>query len=167
MKKIVLLSVLLILFQSFILAQGSGKNGKLIYTFGYNEVPARSNLPLIGFVNMAHGDQKSLHVGFINTNTGNLTGAQIGFINAVKKLEGFQVGFINASQSLKGFQVGFINGVERIQGAQIGFVNVTRILTGFELGFINKVETVTHGVPVGFLSFVRHVGLRAALRYRF
>lgn len=68
MKKFALLSVLLILFQSIILAQGSGKNGKLIYTLGYNEVPARSNLPLIGFINTAHGDQKSIHVGFINTN---------------------------------------------------------------------------------------------------
>ena len=221
MKKIALLSVLLILFQSFILAQSSGKNGKLIYTLGYNEIPARSNLPLIGFVNTAHGDQKSVHVGFINTNdrnlygtqigfvnsvgrdmngiqvafinsTGNnqkglqtgfinsignnalglqvgfinsigdkIQGSQVGFINAVQKMEGFQVGFINASQNLKGLQVGFINGVERILGAQIGFVNATRILTGLQLGFINKVETVTHGVPIGFLSFVRHGGYQA------
>lgn len=221
MKKITLLSVLLILFQSFILAQGRGKNGQFIYTFGYNEVPSRSNMPLIGFINTAHGDQKSVHVGFINTNTGNLTGAQIGFvntvgekmdgiqasfinttgndqrglqagfintigddaqgfqvgfinaiggkmqgsqigfINAVEKLEGVQVGFINASQNLKGFQVGFINGVERILGAQVGFINGTRILTGLQLGFINKVETVTHGVPIGFLSFVKHGGYQA------
>ncbi len=221
LKKIALLSILLILFQSIILAQGSGKNDKLIYSFGYNEVPARCNLPLIGFINTAHGDQKSVHVGFINTNTGDLTGAQIGFvntvgekmdglqvsfinttgkdlrgfqtgfintigedaqgfqvgfinaigdkmqgsqvgfINAVKKVEGLQVGFINATQSLKGFQVGFINGVERILGTQIGFINGTRILTGLQLGFINKVETVTHGVPIGFLSFVKHGGYQA------
>lgn len=53
MKKIVLFSILLTLFQTLILAQGSGKNGKLIYTFGYNEVPNGCNLPLIGFVNTA------------------------------------------------------------------------------------------------------------------
>ncbi len=221
MKKITLLSVFLVLFQSVILAQGRGNNNGIIYTFGYNEVPSRCNLPLVGFINTAHGDQKSVHVGFINTNLGNLTGAQIGFvntvgekmdgiqasfinttgndqrglqagfintigddaqgfqvgfintiggkiqgsqigfINAVEKLEGFQVGFINASQNLKGFQVGFINGVERILGAQVGFINGTRILTGLQLGFINKVETVTHGVPIGFLSFVKHGGYQA------
>jgi len=221
MKKIVLFSVLLILSLSFTLAQGSGKNGKLIYTFGLNDVPNGCNLPLIGFVNTAHGDQKSVHVGFINTNARDLTGAQIGFvntvgrnmdglqvafinttgadqrglqtgfintigddaqgfqvgfinaiggkmqgsqvgfINAVEKMEGFQVGFVNGTKTMKGFQVGFINGVERILGSQVGFINGTRILTGLQLGFINKVETVTHGLPIGFLSFVRHGGYQA------
>ncbi len=70
MKKITLLSVFLLLFQFVILAQGRGNNNGIIYTFGYNEVPSRCNLPLVGFINTAHGDQKSVHVGFINTNLG-------------------------------------------------------------------------------------------------
>jgi len=206
LRKIVLLSVFVFLFQLFVLAQGSGKNSPIIYTFGYNDIPDGCNLPLIGFVNTAHGDQKSVHIGFINTNTGSLTGAQIGFvntvndamngiqvafinsigdnaqgfqvgfvnaignrmqggqigfINAVRKMEGFQVGFFNATENLKGFQVGFINGTMRTMCAQIGFTNSTKILSGIQIGFINTVETVAHGVPVGFLSFVHHGGFQA------
>jgi len=183
MKKIALLSVLLILFQSIILAQGSGK---LIYTFGYNEVPDRSNLPLIGFVNTAHGDQKSIHVGLINTNTGNLSGTQIGLVNTVgdkmdgiqvalvnttgddqrglqvglintvgDNTQGFQVGIINAiGGKMQGNQIGIINAVEKLEGFQVGLINATQNLKGFQLGIINGVERII-GVQVGIVNVTR------------
>lgn len=218
MKKILLLSTLLILFQSLILAQGTDK---VQYNFLVNEVPEDYEYPLIGFVNTAHGDQYNLQLGFINSSERNLEGVQLafindvgrdmkgfqsgfinvtghdqigiqagfinavsnnfqglqmgfinviedriqgiqaGFINAVEKVEGFQFGFIDVTENLKGFQVGFINLAERAFGSQIGFLNATEVLNGLQLGFINRVERVTSGTPIGFLSFVKHGGLKA------
>jgi len=172
MKKFTLLSVLLILFQAIILGQGFGKNGKLIYTIGYNEVPARCNLPLIGFVNMAHGDQKSIHVGLINTNTGNLSGAQIGLVNTVgDKMDGIQVALVNTTgddqrglqvslintvgDNVQGFQVGLINTVgDNVQGLQVSLINtIGGKMQGSQIGLINTVEKL-EGLQVGLINMV-------------
>jgi len=218
MKKTLLLSTLLILFQSLLFAQ---HKEKVQYNFLVNEVPEGFDMPMIGLVNTAHGDQGLIQIGLINTSEGNLEGGQVGFINdvgrdmkglqtgfinvtghnqvgiqagfinsvdqnfqglqmgfinvvedrfqgiqagfinAVEKVEGFQLGFINATENLKGFQVGFINAAERASGSQIGFLNGAEVLDGLQIGFINRVERVSHGTPIGFLSFVKHGGLKA------
>jgi hypothetical protein len=224
MKKIAFLTVLTMLVPALLLAQGHRKKGNITYTFGYNEVPENCNIPLIGFVNMAHGDQKSLHVGFVNTTEDNMGGAQIGFINTVgndmegiqisfvnttgdnllgfqcafintvgnrftgiqtgfintigdngsiiqagfintigDKMSGTQVGFINTVGSrVQGAQIGFVNSVERMEGLQVGFINGVGRLKGLQIGFVNSAESVDEGVPIGFLSFVKHGGYQAS-----
>lgn len=223
MKKMTFLTVLTLFVPALLMAQGYGNNGNITYTFGYNEVPDNSNIPLIGFVNLAHGNQKSLHVGMVNTTEGNMGGAQIGFINTVGDgmdgiqvafvnttgdsqmgfqcgfintvgdrftgiqagfintvgdrantiqagfintigdyLAGTQVGFINTvGDKVQGAQIGFINSVERLEGLQVGFINAVEKLKGLQIGFVNSVDRVEHGVPVGFLSFVKHGGFQA------
>lgn len=196
------------------------------YTFLLNEVPEDFSLPMVGLINMGHGNQQTFQVGLLNTIGRNLEGAQFGFINnvgrdmrglqagfinttehdqfgiqagfinavdnnfqglemgfinaigdrmqgiqtgfinAVEKMEGFQIGFINATENLKGFQIGFINAAERTLGSQVGFVNATAVLDGLQIGFINRVGRVAHGMPIGFLSFVKHGGFKA-MEFRF
>lgn len=114
-----------------------------------------------GFINAVDNNFQGLEMGFINAIGETMQGIQAGFINAVEKLEGFQIGFINASERPKGFQVGFINAAERPTGAQIGFVNAADRLDGLQIGFINGVDRVVNGMPVGFLSFVKHGGFKA------
>lgn len=215
MKKILLL---LILFQSVLFAQNKDN---VQYNFLVNEVPEDFDMPMIGLVNAAHGNQYTIQFGLINTTEGKLEGGQVGFINdvgrdmdglqmglinvtghnqsgiqvgiinavsnnfkglemgfinvvedrfqgiqagfinAVEKVEGFQIGFINATENLNGFQVGFTNLAERAFGSQIGFLNATEVLDGIQIGFINWTERVSHGTPIGFLSFVKHGGLKA------
>jgi len=224
MKKIAFLTVLTMLVPTVLLAQSHVKHGNIVYTFGYNEVPSNCNIPLIGFVNMAHGDQQSLQVGFVNTTEDNMGGAQIGFINTVgdgmegiqisfvnttgDSQQGFQCGFINTiGDSFKGVQtgfintigdhattvqvgfintigdrmagtqvgfintvgdraigaqIGFINSVQRVDGLQVGFINGVEKLNGLQFGFVNSVGRVEHGVPIGFLSFVKHGGYQAS-----
>jgi hypothetical protein len=209
---------------------------KVVYTFLINEVPDGSNLPLIGLINTAHGDQQSLHLGLINTNgrnlsglqtglintTGNnlkgfqigfintigrnlsgiqtgfinsigdnahflqlgfinsvgkgmlgfqlgfinsieknLIGCQVGFLNSSRTVAGLGLGFINASRTVTGSQIGFLNASRSMAGLQVGFINSVRTLSGVQFGFINSVRSVSDGVPVGFLSFVRNGGLKA------
>jgi hypothetical protein len=50
---------------------------------------------------------------------------------------------------------------EGIVGAQLGYLNITTKLTGLQLGFINYADSIDAGIPLGFLSIVRHGGYRA------
>lgn len=115
-----------------------------------------------GFVNSIGKDASFGQVGFINSIGKNMVGAQVGFINSTgRNLAGTQVGFINSSSLLTGMQIGFINATHRMNGFQLGFINSTKVLTGLQLGFINTVESADKGLPIGFLSFVRHGGYKA------
>lgn len=46
-------------------------------------------------------------------------------------------------------------------GLQYGFINSANTLNGLQLGFINSVDNVENGLPIGFLSFVKHGGFKA------
>lgn len=134
----------------------------------------------LGFLNTSGGDMNGLQAGFVNTVVGNVTGLQTGFINttaeslrgsqlgfintAVKESNGLQVGFINTSaKKLDGAQIGFVNtSPEEVTGAQIGFVNSTGKLSTIQLGFLNYADSLDDsGVPIGFLSIIRHGGYQA------
>ncbi len=100
-----------------------------------------------GYVNYAHGASGSQLSGFVNVSTGSVKGIQgTGFANVtVGDTRGVQAsGFANVTTGThKGLQAS-------------GFVNYTRRLSGVQLGFINVADTVEKGIPIGFLSFVRH-----------
>lgn len=131
-----------------------------------------------GFINSIGGNVTGLQSGFINSIGGNLMGAAYGFINSVNgEVSGLQYGFINSAnasvaglqcgfinstgQSVYGVQCGFINSAGDVRGLQHGFINSAKSLRGLQLGFINSVDDVEKGLPIGFLSFVKHNGYKA------
>jgi hypothetical protein len=132
----------------------------------------------VSLINTTGDSQIGFQCGLLNTTGDNFTGIQVSFINTVgddagvfqvgfintigDRLKGAQVGFINAvGDNVQGTQIGFINAAEKVEGVQLGFINGAQRLSGLQLGFINKVERVDHGVPVGFLSLVKHGGYKS------
>ena len=131
-----------------------------------------------GFINSVEGEFKGIENGFINSVNNNFSGIQNGFINSVnqsvygiqngfinsvsKSVYGIQSGFINSTgNEVTGIQCGFINSASEIRGLQYGFINSAKTLRGLQLGFINSVDKVEKGLPIGFLSFVKHGGYKA------
>lgn len=115
-----------------------------------------------GFINTTGGRFLGLQHGFINTTGHSVSGIQNGFINSVtESVTGIQNGFINSAGTLVGLQSGFINSAQSITGLQCGFINSANTLRGVQLGFINSVDKVEKGLPIGFLSFVKHGGYKA------
>jgi len=116
------------------------------------------------FVNTTGGDIKGVQAGFVNTAAGNIQGAQFGFINTdTGNLKGAQYGFVNTTSAFTGAQAGFVNTAAKESiGAQIGFVNTSaQKLNGVQVGFVNYADSIEKGVPLGFISIVRHGGYRA------
>jgi len=116
-----------------------------------------------GFINSIGGDLMGAAYGFINSVNGEVSGLQYGFINSVSEsVAGLQCGFVNStSKSVYGVQCGFINSANDVRGLQHGFINSAKSLRGLQLGFINNVDDVEKGLPIGFLSFVKHGGYKA------
>jgi hypothetical protein len=119
----------------------------------------------VSFVNVGSAGVEGAQVGGVNVCAGNINGFQVGQVNvATKHAEGAQVGFINVSQTLDGAQVGFINtAAGNVNGSQVGFINVVpNTLKGAQIGFINIADSISDGVPLGFLSIVKKGGFCAA-----
>lgn len=115
-----------------------------------------------GLINSVAGDFYGIQYGLINSNAKTILGLQIGFINSNGETTGLQVGFINSSGSgTTGVQAGFINSSGQVNGVQAGFINSAESLSGVQLGFINSVDNLEKGLPIGFLSFVKHGGYKA------
>jgi len=101
--------------------------------------------------------------GLVNMGRENVKAAQFaGLVNiATGQVKGFQVaGMANVTAGqAKGLQIaGFLNvSSGRFSGTQIsGFMNYSDKLKGTQIGVINFVDSLEHGVPVGFLSFVKN-----------
>ena len=151
--------------------------------FNFNRGDAR-HFQAAGFVNVNLGGMEGVQAaGFVNLNRKNLNGMQLaGFHNQqIDSITGLQAaGFSNSTlRRHRGVQLaGFANYAGKLdRGAQVaGFANVAlHTMRGLQLsGFINYAGTVekglqlgvfnyadsSHGVPVGFLSFVRKNGYR-------
>ncbi len=152
----------------------SGAQGGFINTVGANTMGLQA-----GFINTTGANLNGLQYGFLNTTGGNVQGLQTGFLNTIGgDTKGVQAGFVNTTVGeMKGVQLGFINSVAKentgvqggfintsaqgIEGGQFGFLNISRKLSGIQLGFINVLDTLEGGLPIGFLSFVRHNGFQA------
>lgn len=161
----ILVSVLFVL-TTLLNAQDSLKSRQspVIYTGLFNRVPPNCKWPLIGFVNVARGNQKNVHLGFINYTQSDFSGCQTGFVNINgSNTSGLQTGFVNVSgKKIKGTQIGFVNvSGSDAKGLQLGFVNTAKTLTGLQFGFFNYCDSVQKGVPVGFLSWVKKGGFKA------
>lgn len=123
---------------------------------------------LSGFANTTLKEFNGVQgAGFSNVALKGMNGAQLsGFSNfTIGETKGIQAsGFVNVGVgSVKGIQIaGFANvATKDITGNQIsGFANYAREVKGFQIGFINVCDTISKGVPIGFLSFVRK-GYRA------
>lgn len=115
-----------------------------------------------GFINSTSSYFRGIQSGFINSNAKTNIGIQYGFINSNNKTVGVQSGFVNSSsEGTTGVQTGFINSTGELKGLQTGFINNAKSLRGLQLGFINSVDNVEKGLPIGFLSFVKHGGFKA------
>jgi len=181
MKYIFILVALLTSITGLCFAQDNQqKDGLIVYTFFGNYVEEPFHFPLIGFVNIARGSHSSPQIGFVNLNQrdfrslqfgfvnlvgGDMTGLQFGFVNTtIKSFHGTQFGFINLplGEEVHGLQFGYVNTtINKFNGLQFGFSNTTRYLNGMQFGFVNYADTVEKGIPIGFLSIVRHGGYMA------
>lgn len=119
-----------------------------------------------GFANIRGGDfQGFTGAGFANITGGSSQGFMgAGFANITgNDSQGFHgAGFANITGGhVSGPQLaGFMNKANNLQGIQVsGFLNIAQKLDGLQLGFINIADTVSSGIPIGFLSFVRKGGL--------
>lgn len=157
MKRYIVL-ILSILVSGMILADDMKdvERETVVYTFFINKIPHQTNIPMIGFINLAEGDQSTIQVGFINTIGRNLDGIQIGFVNVTGgSLNGIQTGFVNtAGADVTGPQIGFVNICgNSMTGVQTGFVNVSgNMMEGPQIGFVNMTENDIEGIQVGFVN---------------
>jgi hypothetical protein len=180
MKKTILAITMLLTAGVCVMAQyeETRKNQEVQYYFFTNNIPSDWNYPLVGFVNNVNGNHSSLQVGFVNSTAGNFGGVQTGFVNSVGgNVVGIQGGFINSvggvfngiqggfinsvGGGVYGMECGFINSAGEMNGLQLGFINSAESLSGLQLGFINSVNNLEKGLPIGFLSFVKHGGYKA------
>lgn len=121
-------------------------------------------IQMAGFCNNTLGGASGMEIaGFWNFNKGKVNGLQLsGFANvALDSVDGVQgSGFANVTKGdSKGVQAtGFANVTTGTQkGLQAsGFFNYARKLRGVQLGVVNVADTVEKGLPIGFLSVVRH-----------
>jgi hypothetical protein len=166
MKKIKLL-ILTTLFCQALYSQNdteTGKRGVVVYSFFCNIVPDQFKFPLIGFVNVATGNYQGLQLGFVNTTLKDFTGLQAGFINStLQNNAGLQMGFVNTTlKDMSGMQMGFVNSGRQAEGLQLGFVNTAwKGIKGSQIGFVNYADTITSGIPIGFISIVKKGGYKA------
>lgn len=117
---------------------------------------------LAGFSNVLRGPMYGTQIsGFSNFTSQNVDGIQAsGFANvAIKDVKVAQLsGFVNWCKNVGGLQAaGFMNvatGISR--GIQVaGFLNYATELHGLQLSVFNIADTVSSGIPIGLLSFVR------------
>ncbi|MCL2314150.1 MAG: hypothetical protein FWC28_02710, partial [Proteobacteria bacterium] len=130
--------------------------GGLVYTFFVNFVPEPFPFPIIGLINMARGNHKTVQFGLFNWNTGNFSGLQASFINTVRgDTKGMQAGLINtAIGNTTGLQAGFINTVGgNAEGLRVGLINTSIGDTkGLQAGIINIVIGDTNGLQGGYIN---------------
>jgi hypothetical protein len=131
-------------------------NEAIIYTIGYNKIPDRCNVPLIGVINVAKGNYTGLQLGFTNSTADNFKGLEIGFANTVgKNSHGGQIGFFNTTgNSSNSLTVGFFNTIgNKGSGAQIGFFNtLADSFHGLHVGFFNTIGSSADGIQIGFFN---------------
>lgn len=172
-KSTLVISALLFASGLQLFAQDSipSKQETILYTVGFNKVNGNSNIPLIGFINIAKGNHNGLQLGFVNTTGSNFnglgigfantigsnkTGALIGFFNTIgSSTKGLDIGFFNTvGNSGKGIGVGFFNTLgNSFDGVQTGFFNTLgNSGNGIQLGFFNTLGNSFHGLQVGFFN---------------
>lgn len=75
-----------------------------------------------------------------------------------QKAKNFQIsGIGNYTKDLEGMQVASMTNVAsgKMQGAQIGLLNFAGNVKGFQLGIVNVADTVSSGINIGLISYVR------------
>ena len=128
------------------------KSFKGVQVSGYSNVALDSAeaIQISGYSNVIIGSNEGIQIsGFSNYSGEYKRGIQIsGFSNVIKgDAKAIQVsGFSNVTtKDINGFQLSsFFNYARNVKGSQIGFINVC--------------DSISNGIPVGFLSFVRKGG---------
>lgn len=130
--------------------------------FNINRANA-GKVQIAGLFNIVGGSMEGTQIGGLFNVTGKgFHGFQLaGLVNASGgRSDGFQLaGLVNVqTNNLRGSQVaGLINIAGRkVSGTQIsGLVNYGHNVMGSQIGFINVADSL-RGVPIGFISYVRH-----------
>jgi len=133
---------------------------------GFSNLTASNfeGIQVSGFANTVRGNFNYVQTsGFSNVIGGNLNGIQCsGFSNIVGgELFGGQfAAFSNIARgSSKAIQIsGFLNSAsDSLEGIQAsGFLNVAKSVRGAQFGVVNYCDTISRGIPVGFISIVKH-----------
>ncbi len=160
-RKLVISVVLLFTILGVSFSQDStayaAKRSSVLYSVIFNNVPDGFNYPLIGIVNNAKGNHRSLQLGVANSTARTFKGLQCAVANSVgEDLYGLQCGLINSiGGKMYGVENGFINSVgDEVLGAQFGVINITNELKGVQDGFINSVKNNAIGSQKGFINSV-------------
>ena len=150
-------------FAGFTNITGGETTGLQFAGFGNINADRTDGLQFAGFSNINSGSLTGFQAaGFLNLARENSKAVQLaGFSNLSHEIEGVQIaGFSNISSgSVNGVQIaGFTNIANgTVKGAQLaGFLNVARKVDGVQISVFNIADTVTNGIPIGFLSIVRN-----------
>lgn len=142
----------------------AGLNGIEVAGFANALKGDMNGIQLAGFCNNTFGEANGVEIaGYWNYNQHNVKGLQLaGFANvALDTVDGVQIaGYTNVTVGdAKGVQAsGFSNVTTGTQtGVQAsGFFNYAHRLKGVQVSVVNVADTVEKGIPIGFLSFVKH-----------
>ncbi|MFZ5942248.1 MAG: hypothetical protein ACOYXB_16905 [Bacteroidota bacterium] len=130
----------------------AGNNTVGLQGAGFMNITGRNSTVVqgSGFANIAGGTSYGIQgAGFGNfSGEGNINLQGAGFINLADRVTGGQgAGFMNIAREVRG-----------IQGS--GFMNIAGYVRGVQAtGFINICDSID-GVPIGFISIVKHGGYR-------
>ena len=169
-KLIILMTFAAIIFNGNLPAQDSVRISPFHISFitplGTNGLQSWNTVNRISFNLFAgySGGLKGIEVaGFANALKGDMNGIQLaGFCNnTFGEANGVEIaGYWNYNRhNVKGLQLaGFANVTTGTQtGVQAsGFFNYAHRLKGVQVSVVNVADTVEKGIPIGFLSFVKH-----------
>lgn len=115
---------------------------------------------IAGVANACNSDVECAQIAGCVNLARNIDGAQISVINiATESVSGAQVGVINHTKTMDlkpSVQVGVINTAKAINGTQVGVINSSKKIKGSQIGVINACDSISNGIPIGVISFVRH-----------
>lgn len=120
-----------------------------------------NGIQLSGCLNLTSGNSNGVVLSSsLNIVGGNSVGTFLtGGINATGgNAKGvYLAGGVNYAGSLTGTQMATVNVVSHdLTGAQIGVVNIANDVRGSQLGVVNVCDSISNGIPIGIVSFVRN-----------
>ena len=179
MKRNFLLSVLLLLTASALIAKPSSPSGSTPLSFGlftpvqapapeYDCIGLRINLLAghvygnygltIGPINITDQENLGFTLGLVNLDFGYTAGVQWGLVSRTAgHFDGFQSNLVSlVGGDFKGLQGGlfFAKVAGELEGVSLGLVSVTDETRGFQASLINVAQEV-HGLQLGLVNFTR------------
>jgi len=157
MKKLVLLTTLVIFFSSYLVVFAETKPVQFSLT---PDVAIHNKSTYINGLTLnvwGENPQSALAIGFVNGSTGNSKGFSLSlFFNYAENYKGVQWAAVNYAKSdFVGWQAAIVNYTEgSAKGLQTGLVNYAGNFTGLQLGLVNYAEKVSKGIQIGLVNII-------------